>query len=146
MKQGLESVSLRSIVAAMYKILGIFFVGLALVGAVLPVLPTTPFLILAASCFAKSSKEWYDWLMNSKIFGPTLREWENHRSIPLKAKVLALSMIIVIGGYSLFFRLESLPLQMLVGCILAYGIYFVARIPTRQKSVEVNQDPSEQEN
>ena len=64
----------------LYKGLGLFFVGLGAAGALLPVLPTTPFLILAASCFAKSSDKWYRWLLNNKQFGPAIRDWEEHLS------------------------------------------------------------------
>ena len=61
--------------------LGFLFVGIGAVGIVLPVLPTTPFLLLAAGCFAQSSERWHAWLINTRLFGGLIRDWEEHRCI-----------------------------------------------------------------
>ena len=120
----------------LYKVLGILFVGLAAAGAVLPVLPTTPFLILAASCFAKSSKKWYQWLLNNKQFGPAIRDWEEHRAISKKSRYTALTMVFIFGGYSVFFALNNVYLQIMVSLILAYGIYFICSIKGKESITE----------
>lgn len=120
----------------LYKVLGILFVGLAAAGAVLPVLPTTPFLILAASCFAKSSKKWYQWLINNKQFGPAIRDWEEHRAISKKSRYTALSMVFLFGGYSVFFALTNIYLQIMVSLILGYGIYFICSIKGKESITE----------
>lgn len=120
----------------LYKVLGILFVGLAAAGAVLPVLPTTPFLILAASCFAKSSKKWYQWLLNNKQFGPAIRDWEEHRAISKKSRYTALSMVFLFGGYSVFFALTNIYLQIMVSLILGYGIYFICSIKGKESITE----------
>ena len=67
--------------------------ALGLVGAFLPVLPTTPFLLLAAAAFSRSSHTLANRLYQHKRFGPMLLEWEQYRIIPLRAKVLATGMI-----------------------------------------------------
>jgi uncharacterized membrane protein YbaN (DUF454 family) len=70
-------------------------------GAVLPLLPTTPFVLLAAWCFARSSKRWHDWLYASALFGPLLRDWDERRCMPLRAKVAALVLMAGVGGTSI---------------------------------------------
>ena len=69
------------------------FVGLGLVGAFLPLLPTTPFLLLALACFARSSPAVHDWLITHRTLGPYIVDWERDRSIPLSAKVASVSMM-----------------------------------------------------
>ena len=75
------------------------FVGLAALGAFLPLLPTTPFVLLASSCFIRSSPRARKWLYESTLFGPALRDWEEHRAVRRPVKVLAVvTVLLVIGG------------------------------------------------
>ncbi|RIK86436.1 MAG: DUF454 domain-containing protein [Hyphomicrobiales bacterium] len=76
---------------SVYLALGLAFAGLGLAGALLPVLPTTPFLILAAACFTRSSARLERWLIEHPRFGPTLEEWRERGAIPFKAKLMALA-------------------------------------------------------
>jgi uncharacterized membrane protein YbaN (DUF454 family) len=110
------------------KILGFIFVGLAALGAFLPLLPTTPFLLLAAGCFAKSSDKWHQWLISNRIFGPIIKNWHHKKCISYSTKLVAISSIIVFGGYSILFAVSNLYLKVLGSLILATGFYFVYRI------------------
>jgi uncharacterized membrane protein YbaN (DUF454 family) len=83
--------------------MGFVFVGLAGLGVVLPVLPTAPFLLIAAACFARSSARFYHWLLANRLFGPMIRDWRETRSIPLRAKVSAIAMVVLVGGSSVLF-------------------------------------------
>ena len=83
--------------------LGLFFLLLGAIGVVLPLLPTTPFVILAAACFAKSSPRMHGWLLRSELFGPLLLDWEKNKCVSRKVKWLALSMMVLIGGTSILF-------------------------------------------
>lgn len=82
-------------------------VALAAVGAVLPLVPTTPFLLLAAACFARASPRFYHVLLESRLFGPLIRDWRAHRAIPRRAKRLAITMIALTLGSSVAFAVSD---------------------------------------
>jgi len=84
-----------------YRALGLVSVALGIVGAVLPLLPTTPFLILAAYFFARSHPEWEARLLGHPTVGPAIRAWRDHGAIPRGAKQMAtvLMAISVVGGW-----------------------------------------------
>ncbi|MDP8080350.1 YbaN family protein [Phocoenobacter skyensis] len=72
---------------------GWFFVGLGVIGIVVPLMPTTPFLLVALICFSRSSERFHSWLFNHPILGKPLRDWEETRRIPPYAIVLMVVMI-----------------------------------------------------
>ena len=78
------------VLRTVYFIAGVLLVAVGFVGAFLPILPTTPFLILAAACFARSSRKLEAWLLNHRQFGPALQRWQERGAISRKAKILAL--------------------------------------------------------
>lgn len=84
-----------------FLLLGVFFTALGIIGAFLPLLPTTVFLIIAAACFARSSPRLEAWLMNHERFGPTLRAWRANGAIPRRAKIMA--CLGMTAGLGLFF-------------------------------------------
>lgn len=110
------------------KVTGILFVGLAILGVVLPILPTTPFLLVAAACFAKSSPEMQRRLLANKTFGPMIHDWQKYRSIPKKAKRIALLTMILSVCWSAF-MLQSALLTTLVVVLIIGPFIFVARLP-----------------
>ena len=91
--------------------LGWLFLLLALIGIPLPLLPTTPFLLLAAFFFSRSSPRLHRWLRNHRWFGLTLRDWEEHRCISLTAKTNATVAIILLFSASLLFGKLHLALN-----------------------------------
>lgn len=82
------------------KIMGTAFLIIGGVGIVLPLLPTTPFLLLAAVCYARSSERWYRWLLTNRWFGSYIRNWHEGRGIPMKTKILSILFLILTIGYS----------------------------------------------
>lgn len=74
-------------------ILGLLALWLGILGIFLPVLPTTPLLLLAAALFLRSNRGLYDWLLNHPRLGPYIRNFLEHKAIPLKIKVLSVSMV-----------------------------------------------------
>ena len=82
----------------LWILIGLTSLALGIVGVVVPLLPTTPFVLLSAYCFARSSPRLHDRLMANRTFGPLIRNWEQHRAIAPRAKLLAvLSMAAVLG-------------------------------------------------
>ena len=110
------------------KVTGVFFVGLAILGVVLPILPTTPFLLVAAACFAKSSPEMQRRLLANKTFGPLIHDWQKYRSIPRKAKRIALLTMVLSVCWSAF-MLQSVMLTALVVALIIGPFIIVARLP-----------------
>lgn len=115
---------------SVYKYLGFTFVALACAGVVLPVLPTTPFILLAASCFAKSSDKWHAWLLQSPTFGKLIRNWDEYRCITRRSKIIAFTSMVAFGGYSTFFVLESIYAQAFTAGLVCYAMFFVGRVKT----------------
>ncbi|MBN9145822.1 MULTISPECIES: YbaN family protein [unclassified Novosphingobium] len=86
----------------LYQAGGLFFVGLGIVGAFLPLLPTVPFLLLALFCFARSNPAWEQRLLDHPTYGPPLRQWRERRAIPRRAKKAALIAMAVSVGITAF--------------------------------------------
>ncbi len=77
----------------LFTILGLLSLGLGILGIFLPVLPTTPLLLLAAFLFLRSDRRLYDWLMNHPKLGPYITDFMVHKSIPLHVKIVSVSLI-----------------------------------------------------
>jgi len=84
-------------------IAGTVFLGFGLIGIFLPILPTTPFLLLAAACYARGSQRFYNWLMNNKWFGNYIKNYYGGRGVPLKFKILSIHRYIL---YHTLFHFE----------------------------------------
>jgi hypothetical protein len=106
------------------------FVALGFIGALLPLMPTTIFLILAAGCFARSSPRLEAWLLNHPRFGPTLRAWRAEGAIGRRAKIAACSGIAL--GYALFWlgARPSLKTDLVVGLAMAACAAYILTRPS----------------
>lgn len=106
-------------------------VGLAVLGAFLPLLPTTPFLLLAAACYVRASARFYNWLLNTRTFGPMIVNWREHRSVAVRHKVLAILFIAVTIGSSVAFFIPHPAGKVVVGGLGVGWIAVLLRLPTR---------------
>jgi len=106
---------------------------LGVIGIFLPGLPTTPFVLVAAACYARASERFYHWLLRNPTFGPLISEWRRHRSIPYRVKWLAItlmSLTIVVSIWSFAGRPWLQGLLALIGIATALWLW---RIPSRDQ-------------
>lgn len=123
--------SLRASVRCGLIAFGWINVGLGMIGLVLPVLPTTVFLLIAAWAFSQSSPRFHDWLYNHPRLGTTLRAWRRHRVIPPRAKLLAAAMMSGSFVYLAVFTELAWPIVAAVGLVLAGVCTYILTRPSR---------------
>lgn len=120
-------------VRLLFAILGTVCVILGLVGLFLPVLPTTPFLLLAAACYARASGSFYNRLLNHPLLGPPILEWRQHRSIAWRTKIWAIGLMSFTLATSIVLFVEALWLRAALA-VLGVGLsVFLYRIPSRDR-------------
>ena len=115
-----------------YAGLGVLFVGIAFLGVFLPVLPTTPILIIAAFFFAKSSPKLHKWLHDHAIFGPLLKDWATYRIIPVWAKVMAIGSMLASMSYLAFFSTAPFWATAMAGIIMIIGAVYILTKPSEK--------------
>ncbi len=113
--------------------------GLALIGVVLPGLPTTPFVLLAAACYARASPRLHQRMRENAWIGPMLRDWETNRSLSRRVKTIALASMSIMVAFSVWTLRWYPALQMLLLATGALGIWVVGwHIPTRARPQHPN--------
>ena len=112
---------------AIYAMIGWMAVGLGALGALLPILPTTPFMILAAFCFAKSSPWARAWLVERSPFGAHITRWETQGAIARKAKITALAMMGAVVLLSILLQLQFMIIAVQISLILPAALFIWTR-------------------
>jgi uncharacterized membrane protein YbaN (DUF454 family) len=126
----------------LYKTLGIVSLGLGVVGAFVPLLPTTVFLLIAAWAFARSSERWHRYLLDHPKFGPVIRAWRAHRALPRRAKRAALLALAVSAAVTAW-ALGPLSWAAMVGGLCVAGVAaYIVRLPvlTTQQEEEARHE------
>lgn len=131
----------QKLVRTLWLIAGTICVVLGAIGIVLPILPTTPFLLAAAACYYKSSPRMHRWLLNNRWFGEYIRNYKEGRGLPMKTKITALTVLWITIGFSTVFMLNRLlpaqlvlPLQLvMIAVAIAVSIH-ILRLPTFKKT------------
>ncbi|MCW9046453.1 MAG: YbaN family protein [Gammaproteobacteria bacterium] len=113
-----------------YFILGWVFFALGAIGVLLPVVPTTPFMLLALWAFSRSSERFHNWLYNHRFFGPPLQMWNKYGVIPLVAKVMSVSFMSISFIYMLFFSPLGIMYKVIIAILMIYGAWFILTRPS----------------
>ena len=92
-----------------------------IIGILLPILPTTPFLLLSAACYARSSQRFYNWLMNNKWFGNYIKNYREGKGIPLKFKIFTISLLWITILFSIYFVVDTFLVELIL-IIIAVGV------------------------
>jgi uncharacterized membrane protein YbaN (DUF454 family) len=100
---------------------GFLFVGLGIVGIVVPLLPTTPFLLLAAACFARSSERFYRWLLGNRWFGAYVRDYREGRGIPARVKIFTVALLWLVVILSAAFAVSGVVVRIIL-VVIAAGV------------------------
>uniref|UniRef100_UPI003342D2F7 YbaN family protein n=1 Tax=Castellaniella defragrans TaxID=75697 RepID=UPI003342D2F7 len=127
-------------IRVLFNILGTTSLGLGVLGIFLPLLPTTPFLLLATFCYVRGSPRMHHWLLSHRILGPYIRDFQAGHGIPLRSKLIALALM----WPSLALSAWVMPIPWARWLLLIPGIsvtIFLLRTPTRR--ISNDRGPSE---
>ena len=130
----------RKIARVLWFIAGTICVVLGAIGIVMPILPTTPFLLAAAACYYKSSERMHRWLLNNKWFGEYIRNYTEGKGLTIKTKITALTVLWITIVFSTVFMLDRLlppllvlPMQLIMIAVAIAVSAHILRLPTFKK-------------
>ena len=119
----------------LYFIGGTFSLILGIIGIVVPILPTTPFLLLAAACYARSSERFYNWLLNNRILGSYIRNYLEGKGMPIKVKIFTISMLWISILISAFLFIQIIWVRIVLIIIaIAVTIHIILIRPKKEKT------------
>ena len=120
-------------------VVGSVSLALGVLGIFLPMLPTTPFLLLSAAAWVKASPSLYEWLLNHKVFGEYIRNYREHRAIPLRVKIISVTLVWLTIGYCIFAVVDEWWwAQLLMGLLAAAISWHILSFKTLNKNKKAN--------
>jgi uncharacterized membrane protein YbaN (DUF454 family) len=124
----------QRVVRVLLLFAGTLSLTLGAIGIFLPILPTTPFLLLAAACYLRSSERMHKWLLGNRWFGEYIRNYQEGRGIPLKTKMAAVTFLWITIIYSAFFVLDEILIAQVALLLIALAVsVHLIRLPTLKK-------------
>jgi uncharacterized protein len=130
----LSKVKKQRVIRALLVIAGMISLGLGAIGIFIPILPTTPFLLLSAACFLRSSERLHNWLINNRWFGDYIRNYQEGRGIPKKTKIISISLLWLSILYSSFFVVDEILIVQVALFIVATAVSIhLIRVPNFKK-------------
>jgi uncharacterized membrane protein YbaN (DUF454 family) len=120
----------KKFVRALFFIAGSITLALGAIGIVLPVLPTTPFLLISLACYLRSSEKMTHWMLTNKYFGKYIKNYKEGKGIPLKTKIFAILLLWVTIVYSAFFIVPIWIVQIILFVVAAAVTLHLVRLPT----------------
>jgi uncharacterized membrane protein YbaN (DUF454 family) len=111
---------------------GTLSTGLGIIGILIPILPTTPFLLLAAACYMRSSERFYQWLINNRVFGSYVRNYIEGRGMPTRIKIFTILLLWLAIGLSITFGVQDIAVRIVLICIAIGVTAHIALIKKRK--------------
>ena len=111
---------------------GTLCAGLGIIGIFVPILPTTPFLLLAAACYMRSSERSYQWLTHNRVFGVYVRNYIEGRGMPVRIKIFTILLLWLTIGLSITFAVQNLVIRIILICIAVGVTVHIALIRKRR--------------
>ncbi|WP_100912541.1 YbaN family protein [Pseudoalteromonas spongiae] len=130
----------KTVIRSVWLLIGLVSLLLGILGVFLPLLPTTPFVLLSAFCFSKSSTRMHSWLLNHRIFGQLITDWEMHGVIRAKVKVIATCSMLLLVSYPLLFIVFPIWLKAIVVISIVSVLLFIWSRPSKPSDNQVK-DP-----
>ncbi len=126
--------SKQKLVKMLFLVAGTISLSLGTIGIFLPILPTTPFLLLSAACYLRSSNRMHKWLLNNRWFGDYIRNYKEGRGIPFKTKIITLVFLWTTIIYSAFIALDEILIAQIALLLIAFGVSIhLFRLPNFKK-------------
>lgn len=125
---------MRKVLSILLLICGTISLGLGIIGIFLPLLPTTPFLLLTAACYVRSSERFYKWLISNKYFGTYILNYRSGKGIPLRAKILGVTLLWISMCYTIFFIIPLLVVKILLFLIGSFFTWIILKQKTLYKN------------
>ena len=119
-----------------FIILGSLFLGLGVIGIILPGIPGTPFLLIASACYVRSSSRLYGWLMHHPVLGTHIRAFREHRAMSPKSKIVALCSMWIAIGFSTIFVFDQLAVRIIMVAAGGVGTTVILRVPVLREEHE----------
>jgi uncharacterized membrane protein YbaN (DUF454 family) len=127
----------RKSVRILSLIAGTITLCLGIIGIFLPILPTTPFLLLTAACYMRSSRRMHDWLLNNRWFGEYIRNYQAGRGIPLKTKIFTIAVLWATIFLTIIWVAKEIPIMQIVLIVIAVGVSIhLLKLPTFKKQTD----------
>lgn len=122
--------TMSRLLRTLYNVAGWHCLSLGFIGIFVPILPTTPFVLLAAFCFSRGSNNLHEWLLKQKTFGPLIHDWHHHGIIRRHVKWTATGLIVILLGYSVFFAPSTILVKIALAFIAVGVIGFICSRPS----------------
>jgi uncharacterized membrane protein YbaN (DUF454 family) len=111
---------------------GTLSTGLGVIGIFVPILPTTPFLLLAAACYMRSSEQFYRWLVNNRVFGAYIRNYIEGRGMPVRIKIFTILLLWLTIGLTIVFGIQNIVVRIVLICVAIGVTVHIALIRKRR--------------
>jgi len=129
-----ETNTRQKFVRALFFVVGTVSLAIGTIGIVLPILPTTPLLLLALACYCRSSKRMTKWVLTNKYFGSYIRRYKEGKGIPIKTKIATIATLWITISYSAFFIVNIWIVQLILFAIAIAVSIHILRVPTYRET------------